>query len=84
MVHVKDMHQRCLQRLLLHMSMSNARVCVCHLFFDGCVDIGEVALTHHTERPHLLPQGNHVVLIFYRKDRFNLLKLLFQVLFSAE
>lgn len=26
-----------------------------HLFFDSCVHIGEVALTHHTECPHLFP-----------------------------
>ncbi len=38
-------------------------LCLCHLFFDGCVDIGEVALTHHTEGPHLLPQGHQVILI---------------------
>jgi len=36
---------------------------VIHLFFDGRVDVGEVALTHHTERPHLLSQGHRVILI---------------------
>jgi len=39
-----------------------------HLFFDGGVDIGKVALAHHTERPHLLPQGHHIVLM--QKDTF--------------
>lgn len=36
--------------------------CRRHLLFDGCVDICEVALTHHAECPHLLPQGHHIIL----------------------
>lgn len=33
-----------------------------YLFFNSCVHIGEVALTHHTECPHLFPQSQEVIL----------------------